>query len=118
MLISGSYVAINESKMQKILFLVLLFASPSAMASGDPLVVYMLFGVVLAWIAVISLQFLIKSSKKAKIFSALNIIVGLAFFTFLLDMPHSYKTHWVNILIVTCPIFCGITNILILKFLR
>lgn len=104
--------------MQKILFLITLFASPSAMASGDPLVVYMVFGVVLAWIAVISLQFLIKSSKKAKILSALNVIFGLAFFAFLMDVPYNYKLHLVSILIVIGPIFCGITNILMLKYLR
>lgn len=104
--------------MQKILFLIILFASPSAMASGDPLVVYMVFGVVLAWIAVISLQFLIKSSKKAKILSVLNIIFGLAFFAFLMDVPYNYKLHLVSILIVIGPIFCGITNILMLKYLR
>jgi chromate transport protein ChrA len=88
------------------------------MASGDPLVVYIVFGVVLAWIAVISLQFLIKFSKKAQILSALNIILGLAFFAFLMDVPYNHKLHLVSILIVIGPIFCGITNILMLKYLR
>lgn len=104
--------------MQKIFLLIILFSSTSAMASGDPLVVYIVFGAVFAWVAVIALQFIIKSSKKAKILSALNIILGLMLFAFLMDVPYNYKAHLVSILIAMGPIFCGITNILILKYLR
>jgi uncharacterized membrane protein YeaQ/YmgE (transglycosylase-associated protein family) len=107
-----------ENKMQKILFLIILFTSPSAMASGNPLIVYIVFGVVLAWVAVISLPFLIKSSKKGKFLSVLNTLVGLVFSVFVFNQPYSYKINLEVALIMLIPIFCGIVNIFLLRAFR
>lgn len=104
--------------MRKIIFSLIGLMDVNAIASGDPLVAVMGLGAIFFWLLAISLQFLIKSSKKGKILSALNLCLGLVVFLFLVNLPYGYKTYLIGALIMLMPIFFGIASLLILRAFR
>lgn len=104
--------------MRKIIFLLIGLMDFNVVASGDPLVAVMGVGSIFLWLFAIFLQFFIKSSKKGKILSALNLCLGLVIFLFLVSLPYGYKTYLIGALIMIMPIFFGIVNLLILRVFR
>lgn len=104
--------------MRKIIFLLILFIDANAIASGDPLAAIISASSIFFWLCVMLLQFFIKSSKKGKVLSALNLCLGMVFYIFLISLPYNYKTYLIGTLVTIIPIFCGITNILIMRIFR